>query len=239
MSCPPKAGARAMLPSLGLAVLAGCAGLATRADADAAPADTGICGTHADPGILQLTNRTPALDATVNNQAIDHGFTVVRAPAEFSSFELKFGPSHTAGLPTPEKPKFQLTIVGGDIIYKLTIDSWARSPAHVEMVASGGYDTPAGCTWSFPSPLFSYDITGGPDGGAGLEAGGRLDGSAMPIDGSSDSAGQADVPENFDLAATEAQGGLAETIFLAGDGSAQSIDVTVDGASGPRDASID
>ncbi len=232
MSCPPRVGPCAAMLCLVLGGLAGCGGPAPRPE-NAGAADAGICGTHMNPGILKLTNLAPAMGATVNNQAIVHGFTVVRAPAEFSSFQLKFGPSHTAGLPTPEKPKFQLTIVGSDIIYQLTIDSWAHSPGHVEMVASGGYDL-GSCTWNFPSPLFAYDITGGPDGGAGPEAGGRLDGSAQPIDGGVDSAGQPDVPENFDLPAAETPGGLDGGVAAESgaslDGAVQEIDATIDTA---------
>jgi len=182
------------LVCLGLAACGGGAGQR----GDAAVAEAGICGTHADPGILKLTNLTPALGATVYNQAIDHGFTVVNAPAQFSSFEFKYGPSHTAGLPSPENPRFQLTTTGSDVVYRLTIDFWTRSPGHVEVLADAGYDTMAGCSWSFPTPLFSYDVVGEPDGGAGPEAGGGVDGAGGPIDGSLIPVFHLDAPLKFD-----------------------------------------
>jgi hypothetical protein len=173
--------------------LAGC-GDASVHSVDAAARDGGPCGTHANPGILKIASLAPALGATVNNQGIAHGFTVSNAPAQFSNFKLAFGSTHTAGIPTPANPTFQLTTVGSDIIYQLTIESWSRSPAHVELSADRGFDTAAGCTWEFPSPLFSYDIVGGPDGGAGvnLDGGARwpldvaLDSTSLPVDGAVD-----------------------------------------------------
>ena len=79
-----------------LATCAACGDDTRYPDSGAAPAEAGICGTHADPAILTLTSLTPALGTTVANHAIVHGFTVVRAPAQFNNFELKFGTSHTA-----------------------------------------------------------------------------------------------------------------------------------------------
>lgn len=158
------------------ALLAGCGGASVHT-VDAASAEAGFCGTHANPGILQLDGRTPPIGGTVNNHDIVHGFTVIDAPAEFRNFELRFGLAHTAGRPSPEIPRFTLvTLETGSIVYQLTIASWSISPGHVELVASAGYDTSAGCTWQFPSPLFSYEIVGGPDGGAPPEPPARTDG---------------------------------------------------------------
>ncbi len=165
-----------------LALLGGC-GAASVHTVDALVAEAGVCGTHANPGILQLVDLVPPMGATVDNFAIPHGFTVVNAPAEFSNFELRFGPTHTAGSSNPPNPRFALATVGNNVVYQLTIVSWSRSPGHVELLAGAGFDTSAGCAWSFPSPLFSYDIVGGPDGGASPEAG-VLDGAGSPIDGS-------------------------------------------------------
>jgi hypothetical protein len=163
------------------ALLAGC-GEASVHTVDAVVAEAGFCGTHDNPGILKLEGLAPPMGATVNNRDIVHGFTVIDAPAEFRNFELKFAPTHTAGLPSPENPRFTLTTLEtGRIIYQLTIASWARSPAHVELVASAGYETAAGCTWRFPSPLFSYEIVGGPDSGVLPEPPAKQDG-ALPVD---------------------------------------------------------
>jgi len=183
--------------------LAACGGGGSSGQ-DAALADAGLCGTYANPGILKLANLTPAPNTTVDNQAIQHGFTVLNAPAQFASFDFKYGPAHTAGRPSPENPRFQLTTVGSDVVYRLTIDAWSRSPGHVEVLASGGYATLAGCAWSFPSPLFSYDVVGGPDGGAVAEAGGPMDGGSSadggtgPIDGTLIPVYHLDAPLKFD-----------------------------------------
>jgi hypothetical protein len=241
MSHAMKTGYRAALGCVALFQLAACGGLGTRTDG-AAPADAGTCGTHADPGILRLTGLSPAIDATVANQAIVHGFTVVGAPADFTNFDLKYGPSHNAGLPTPANPRFHTTVSGSDVIYQLTIDSWARAPGHVEFSANTDYTTSKGCTWDFPSPLFSYDLTAGPDGGTTAEAGGAVCGAdcqGAAIDGSS----RPDVPESFDLPAVEVAGGLDGNLSVDSgaslDGVIVKLDAAIDGAAGTFDATID
>jgi len=187
----------------------GCGGAAGNAAADAAvDADGGPCGTHMEPGILKLANLVPAMGASVVNQTIVHSFTVVNAPGDFTNFDLRYGPSHTAGVPTPNGPRFQTTISGSDVAYQLTATSWSLAPGHVEWVASGGFDTSKGCTWNFPSPLFSYDITAGPDGGAATEAGQQ---SVL------------DAPENFDLPPGEAASALDAGLTLE---AGASLDVT-------------
>jgi hypothetical protein len=228
--------------------LAACGGGGSGGDDAAATADA-FCGTHANPGILKVTNLTPAAGAIVNNQAIDHGFTVVNAPAQFNNFDFKYGPSHTAGLPSPEKPRFQLTPAGSDVIYRLTIDSWAH-PGHVEVLASGGYETLAGCSWSFPSPLFSYDVVGAPDGGATSEAGGGVDSAPSPIDSSLIPVFHLDAPLQFDSAeseaagqpeggqATDVDGGTLDTALVL-DSPRPPIDGPVDAPASPLEAGID
>jgi hypothetical protein len=212
------------------ALFASCGEGASVHGIDATVPDGGFCGTHANPGILKLENLEPPMGATVANQNIVHGFTVVNAPAEFSHFDLRFGSTHTAGLPNPESPTFTVVIDGSNVLYQLTIFAWSRSPAHVEMAASAGYDTSAGCAWVFPSPLFSYDIVGGPDGGTLPEPAGTLDGASVRIDAALDGAtepvdaplegadvvldatldgaGPPDLPERFDVTTTEASLGV-------------------------------
>ena len=156
-----------------------CGGSGSSSADSAVDAAGGVCGTHADPGILKITGRTPAIGASVLNQNIVHGFVVENAPAIFAAFTLWGGATHTAGLSTPFEPTFQVTVSGSNLIYQTTIDAWSHAPGHVELVASGGYDTSKGCSWVFPSPLFSYDVTpmldagatevpGDPDGGGGV-----------------------------------------------------------------------
>jgi hypothetical protein len=179
-------------------------------------ASTGVvCGTYDNPGILKVTGRSPAIGATVLNQGIVHGFVVENAPAVFTTFTLKYGATHTAGVSEPSDPKFQATVSGSNLIYQLTIDRWSHAPGHVELVTSDGYQTRAGCYWAFPSPLFSYDITPGLDGGA-AEAKGSVDGGVSSVDGPGaldtasalDTQAEIDVPIAIDGPATaEPDGG--------------------------------
>ena len=182
--------------------LAACGGGGNSPDSGAST--DAYCGTSTNPGMLTLTGLSPALGSSVPNQHIVHGFTVVNAPAVFTNFTLAPGASHTAGQPTPDSLKLQMTPVGSDLVYQLTIASWAHTPGHVELVASNGYATSKGCVWEFPTPLFSYDVSATPDGGQLTEVGG--DGGARPFDTALDGSGPADAPENFDFPVRESGG---------------------------------
>ena len=223
---------------LALAGLVACGDGASKQDS-AVVADGGICGTSADPGILNLAGISPAPGTTVANQAIVHGFTVVGAPAEFTSFDFKYSPSHTAGWPTPANPRFTTTVVDSDVVYLLTIDSWSNSPGHVEFSANGGYTTSKNCAWKFPSPLFSYDIIGGPDGGASSEAGASTDGPPKAID----AAIELDAPESYDLPGTEGatapDAGMSTASDSSLDGVMTGYDAAIDGPASTVDASIE
>jgi len=171
----------------------------------AATADAGVvCGTRSNPGVLKLTGLSPAIGSTVANQGIVHAFLVVKAPAVFTNFTLNYGASHTAGRSTPADLEFKVTASGSDLVYQLTVDAWSHAPGHVELEASGGYATLAGCSWVFPSPLFSYDIAPVLDGGTGETTvdGGNLgpyDGpSALDSLGLLDRAGTVDAPGALD-----------------------------------------
>lgn len=162
--------------------------------------DGAVCGTYANPGVLQLTGLSPAPGSTVLNQGIVHGFVVVDAPAIFTNFTLNLGVSHTAGISSPADLKFTVTGSGSDLVYQLTVDAWAHAPGHVELEASGGYETLKGCSWVFPTPLFSYDVTPVLDASAG-EAKGAIDGGAIgPYDGprAFDAPGVLDAPISVD-----------------------------------------
>jgi len=203
--------------------------------------EAGICGTHAAPGILSLANLSPAMGATVANQNIVHGFTVLGAPAEFNNFELRFGPSHTAGLPVPEKPKFAMTPAESDIVYQLTIDGWTHAPAHVELLASGGFETMQGCAWDFPSPLFSYDIVTGGDGGPVADGGNAPDSQYTALDGPPGVLIKLDARLKFDLGIDESSAVLdagRSPDTEPGDG-ATPIDVALDTPLAAVDAAID
>jgi hypothetical protein len=227
------AGRRAAILGLLLTQLAACGGLAERTDGAVVAADSGRCGTHANPGVLTLTSLVPALGSTVPNQTIVHGFTVVGAPAVFTNFDLKFRPSHTAGLSVPADPQFQVTQSENNVIYQLTIDSWSRAPGHVELVANGWYDTAQNCTWVFPSPLFSYDLSPGPDGGVTAEAGRPADSAVSPVDTTTDGA-KVDAPI---VAIDAAIDGEAVAIDTALDSESIAIDTAVDSTVAAVDAS--
>lgn len=216
--------------------LAACGDSTSKQDGAAGAREAGICGNSANPGTLTLAGLSPAKDAIVANQAIVHGFTVVGAPADFTSFDFRYAPTHTAGFPTPANPRFTTTVVGSDIVYQLTIASWSKSPGHVEVSASGGYTTSKNCSWEFPSPLFSYDIIGGADGGAAVETGGALDGQSKPLDVALDVPLVLDVPQVLDLVAGETAStsdGMSAESAPASDGSTAAIDAA------SIDASID
>jgi hypothetical protein len=167
--------------ALSATLLLGCGDEASPA------ADSGVCGTYSNPGILTLSGVTPAPGATVLNRNIVHSFTVVKAPANFYGLELVYGDGHTAGVSTPEDPKFETTVSGTDVNYQMIIDGWSNAPGHVVVDARSGYDTSAGCAWVFPSPLFVYDVAPlpVPDGGAGPDSRPVLDGIAQAVDGGS------------------------------------------------------
>ena len=204
--------------------LVACGGGSSSADG-AVEAGGGVCGTHANPGILRLTGLTPAMGASVLNQSIVHGFVVENAPAIFTNFKWQKGDTHTAGISTPSEPTFQVTVSGSNLIYQTTIDLWSRAPGHVEIVASGGYDTSKGCSWVFPSPLFSYDVT--PVLDAGIAGEGSMEGT---MDGGTSV--PYDVPLAMDSPIT------ADVPGAPDDGGLIMVDATVEGAS-PVDAGID
>lgn len=153
------------------AVAAGC-GDSGGAGSDS---DGGVCGTLSSPGILKVARLSPAPGASVSNRNIVHSFTVVGAPAEYNTFDLIYGEGHTAGLSAPAYPKFKTTISGSDVEYQMVIEGWSHAPGHVTLNARGSFTTAQGCTWTFPAPLFSYDVTATP----GIDGG--MDGSSAEI----------------------------------------------------------
>jgi hypothetical protein len=186
-------------------------------------ADSGICGTASDPGVLKLADRSPALGASVVNRDIVHSFTVVNAPADYYAFDLLHGDGHSAGLSTPTDPRFRTTRSGNNISYQMTIDSWSNAPGHAVLNVRGTFETSQGCTWAFPSPLFSYDVTPAPaaDGGLALDAQQAVDGAGKP------DLGLVDVAQNSSDASSEASS------------DASALDSALDGAAGPYDSSLE
>ena len=179
------------------AALAGCGGGGSTSTDSAVDATSGVCGTHANPGVLNVRGHTPAPGTSVVNQGILHTFTVEGAPAYFVNFQLVYGPTHTAGPSIPSDPKIQVTTsANNNLTYQFTVDAWSIAPGHVEVRASNGYDTTKGCSWVFPSPLFSYDVTPAPDAGVAGETKGGVDGGSA---GPHDVASTIDGPASLDL----------------------------------------
>jgi len=167
------------LRALHILVLAAPAALSACGDnaAGSAGFDSGVCGTSANPGILKVTDVLPTLGSTVISGGISHTFSVVNAPAQFTAFTLKYGSKHTAGGSMPSDPVISASLVGNTMVYRFTVDTWSIVPGHVELQASNGYQTQEGCSWVFPTPIFSYDVVPGPGLDGGIDGAGKLDGA--------------------------------------------------------------
>jgi hypothetical protein len=112
------------------------------------------CGGIGMPTELHV-DVTPALGASVPNNKIVHTFTVLD-PIGFDSQAIGYSSSHTAGDPDPalvfSLPDANNTLTAAAV-------TWEYAPAHVEFEFPIVYQTPDGCGYQLPSPLFSYDIT--------------------------------------------------------------------------------
>jgi len=186
----------------GVTALAACGGASSNSADGAVDAENSVCGTYDSPGVLKVTGLYPTLGASVVNRGIAHGFTVVNAPAYFVNFTFLHGSTHTASLSIPSAPKILATWSGNNLTYQFTVDSWSSASGHVELRASGGYETAEGCSWVFPSPLFSYDLIPVLDGGAASETKGVVDGgAAYDVPSAIDVSTIIDVPSTLDVPA--------------------------------------
>jgi hypothetical protein len=140
---------KAPLPAfttLALALLAGCSASSTDI----------VCGGVAAPADLHVGNVTPAIGATVTNDAIVHSFSVLDNIA-FDDVVLDYPLEHTAGASDPDlKFSYQLSATSSD--YTAAAVTWATAPGHVEINSTAIYQTPDGCGYRLPNPLFSYDV---------------------------------------------------------------------------------
>lgn len=136
------------LAILALALLhTGCA------EDDAAPG----CPGPSTPLELTLADVSPEPGTSVSNDAIVHTFTLTGSVA-FDSIAFAFPEAHTAGEPTPELGfEFEQTDAG--TVYTAEPVSWEVAPGHVELAVPVIYQTPDGCGYELPSPLFAYDVT--------------------------------------------------------------------------------
>ncbi len=116
------------------------------------------CATRPDPTVLTIENLTPAIDASVPNADITHGFTVVDPPALFESFQFRAGSRHTAGSVLPDNfIEFVITPDGDKHRYEATGNSWSMI-GEVDL-SLGRYELSDGSCYAFPEPLFRYQLT--------------------------------------------------------------------------------
>jgi hypothetical protein len=106
--------------------------------------------------VLTLSDVTPALGASVPNQAIVHSFSVLDDIA-FEDIALSYPAAHTAGDPEPDIA-FTYTITAESTDFAAAPVVWSHAPGHVEIDAPVVYQTTDGCAYTLPSPLFSYDV---------------------------------------------------------------------------------
>jgi hypothetical protein len=120
----------------------------------------GNCGTADDPATLVVTDRVPALGATVKNVDITEGFTVAFASSFTPTIMIdESSPLHTASYETQSSREWNPSISGKAGRFERIVGSWGVAPAHVELAAVAGYRTDDGCHYKLPSPLLSYDVT--------------------------------------------------------------------------------
>jgi hypothetical protein len=141
-------------------VLLACAGTVLLAcggekdEDDAAP----DCGTPAQPLMLTLGEVKPAQGSSVPNTGIVHEFTVIGLRAVIQP-DLRLMISHSAGPPDPAQLMVSIDPSNPDVRYTFAPLRWTNAPAQVALEVAGLYQTQEGCTYAFPSPLFSYAIT--------------------------------------------------------------------------------
>jgi hypothetical protein len=144
-----KLSLRALLAAVGALGVCACSG--------SGAGDQGTCAGVNAPTVLTLVNLVPALGDSVPNRDIVHSFSIAD-DLVFSDIALAYLETHTAG--TPE-PALQFTYTIAEQTTDLTSSPvvWTSAPGHVELGAPLVYQTPDGCAYELPSPLFSYDVT--------------------------------------------------------------------------------
>jgi hypothetical protein len=135
-----------LLAALELLLLAGCS---------ASSSDI-VCGGAAAPAELHVGSVAPELGATVANDAIVHSFSVLDNIA-FEDMALTLAPAHTAGASDPALT-FAYKISTTTTDYTATPVTWDTAPGHVEINSDAIYQTPDGCAYRLPTPLFSYEV---------------------------------------------------------------------------------
>ncbi len=135
-----------LLVALELLLLAGCSGSSSDI----------VCGGVGAPTELHVGNVTPELGSTVVNDDIVHSFSVLDDIA-FDDMALTLAPAHTAGASDPAL-SFEYEISTTTTDYTAAAVTWETAPAHVELNSDAIYQTPDGCAYRLPTPLFAYDL---------------------------------------------------------------------------------
>ena len=135
-----------LLAAFELLLLAGCSGSSSDV----------VCGGVGAPAELHLGNVTPELGSTVVNDDIVHSFSVLDDIA-FDDMALTLAPAHTAGASDPAL-SFAYKISATTTDYTAAAVSWETAPGHVELNSDAIYQTPDGCAYRLPTPLFAYDL---------------------------------------------------------------------------------
>jgi hypothetical protein len=144
-------------------VIAVCAGVALLAcgggddgddDADPGPG----CGTAAQPLMLSLGDLKPSLGSSVPNSGIVHEFKIIGLRVLFEP-DLTLTLAHTAGTPEPAQLMVSIDPSTPDVRYTFAPLRWTNAPSQVAIDVDKLYQTEDGCTYAFPNPLFSYEVT--------------------------------------------------------------------------------
>jgi hypothetical protein len=129
-----------------LALAAGCSSSSSTID----------CAGAAAPAELHVSNMIPELGSTVANDAIVHSFSVLDDIA-FDDMALSYAQAHTAGDSDPALSfSYVVSTTTTDFTFKAV--TWATAPAHVEVNSEAIYETPDGCAYRLPTPLFAYEL---------------------------------------------------------------------------------
>ena len=119
---------------------------------------TADCGTVQEPLEFTLKDVSPALGASVPNSGVVQRFTIVGKYLQVDNGSFALSAAHTAGSPSPTPIVWTYAPSGDDTVYTSVPITW-QTAGHVEFVPAGLLETADGCVSTFPTPIFSYDVT--------------------------------------------------------------------------------
>jgi hypothetical protein len=120
---------------------------------------TADCGSLEQPRQFTISDVSPALGASVPNTGVVQRFTIVGQYLQIDNGSFALSAAHTAGAPTPTPIVWTYAPSGGNTVYTSAPITWQTAPGHVEFVPAGLLETADGCVSTFPTPVFSYDVT--------------------------------------------------------------------------------